>query len=205
MVAFRTAQSAQAAVAAAGELGFPVALKTSDETHRHRMDQAGVRVSLQNPAHVAAAYEVLSSIAGPTVYVQQMAHPSRTGVATEFGIAADPSFGALVSFGIGGLATELLGDRAFRAVPLTDVDAEELIGAPRAAPVLDGYRGARPVDRAPLVDLALRLSMLADDLPEVTALDLRPVLAGPEGIAVTGALGRIGPPPARPDLRRRLT
>jgi len=205
VVAFRTADSTTTAVAAAEELGFPVALKTSDQTHRHRMDQAGVRVSLQNSAHVAAAYEVLSSIAGPEVYVQQMAEPDRTGVATEFGIAADPSFGALVSFGIGGLATELLGDRAYRAVPLTDVDAVELIAAPRAAPVLDGYRGARPVDRAPLVDLALRLSMLADDLPEVTALDLRPVLAGPGGIAVTGALGRIGPPPARPDLRRRLS
>jgi acyl-CoA synthetase (NDP forming)/GNAT superfamily N-acetyltransferase len=205
VVSFRAVDSAADAVAAAEDLGFPVALKTSDETHRHRMDQAGVRVSLATQGHVEAAYEVLRSIGGPHVYVQRMAEPDKTGVATEFGITADPSFGALVSFGISGLATELLGDRAFRAVPLTDVDAAELINSPRAAPVLDGYRGSAPVDRAPLADLALRLSSLADDLPEIAAIELRPVLAGPGGIAVTGARGRIGPPPARPDLRRRLS
>jgi len=64
--------------------------------------------------------------------------------------------------------------------------------------------GAAPIDRGALVDVAVRLSALADDLPEIGALHLRPVLAGPGGIAVTGATGRIGPPPARPDERRRL-
>jgi len=77
------------------------------------------------------------------------------------------------------VATELLDDRAYRAVPLTDVDAAELISAPRAAPLLTGYRGTRVVAREPLIDLALRLSTLADDLPEVSDLQLRPVLAGP--------------------------
>ena len=79
-------------------------------------------------------------------------------MSTVFAISADPSFGVLVSFGIGGVATELLDDRAYRAVPLTDVDAAELISAPRAAPLLNGYRGARVVAREPLIDLALRLS-----------------------------------------------
>ncbi len=109
-----------------------------------------------------------------------------------------------MSFGIGGVATELLDDLAYRAVPLTDADAADLIGAPRAAPLLDGYRGARVVPRAPLIDLALRLSALADDLPEVANLQLRPVLAGPAGVGVTGATGRIGPPLTALDLRRRL-
>ena len=58
-----------------------------------------------------------------------------------FRITADPSFGALVSFGIGGVATELFDDLAYRAVPLTDADAADLIAAPRAAPLLHGYRG----------------------------------------------------------------
>lgn len=117
---------------------------------------------------------------------------------TVFGVTADPSFGALVSFGIGGLATELLGDHAYRAVPLTDTDAEDLIAAPRAAPLLQGLR------REGLVDLALRLSQLADDLPEISAVQLGPVVVSPAGVQVTRAGGRIGPPPARPDVRRRL-
>ena len=110
----------------------------------------------------------------------------------------------LVTFGIGGVATELLDDRAYRAVPLTDVDAWELISAPRAAPLLDGYRGTRVVAREPLIDLALRLSTLADDLPEVSDLELRPVLAGPAGMAVTSGTARIGPAVVQPHVNRRL-
>ena len=117
-------------------------------------------------------------------------------------ISADPSFGVLVSFGIGGVATELLDDRAYRAVPLTD--AWELISEPRAAPLLDGSWGARVVAREPLIDLALRLSTLADDLPEVSALELRPVLAGPAGVAVTSGTARIGPAVVQPHVKRRL-
>ena len=151
-----------------------------------------------------AAYESLSAIAGPWLYVQARSPRDRAEVPTVFRITADPSFGALVSFGIGGMATELLDDRAYRAVPLTDADAADLIVAPRAAPLLDGYRGARVVPREPLIDLALRLSALADDLPEVVELQLQPVLAGPAGIAVTGATGRIGPPSDFDDGRRRM-
>ena len=134
-----------------------------------------------------------------------MAPRDHAEVSTIFGITSDPSFGALISFGIGGIATELLNDRAYRAVPLTDVDAADLISAPRAAPLLDGYRGTQPVAPEPLVDLALRLSALADDLPEVAELQLHPVLCGPTGIAVTSATGRIGPPSAQFDTRRRLS
>ena len=151
-----------------------------------------------------AAYHDLSSIAGPWLTVQAMAPPDRADVSTVFAISADPSFGVLVSFGIGGVATELLDDRAYRAVPLTDVDAWELISAPRAAPLLDGYRGARVVAHQPLIDLALRLSTLADDLPVVLDLELRPVLAGPAGVAVTSGTCRIGPALAQPHVKRRL-
>jgi hypothetical protein len=125
-------------------------------------------------------------------------------VPTVFRITADPSFGALVSFGIGGVATELLEDRAYRTVPLTDVDAADLIAAPGAAPLLDGYRGAEVVPKEPLIDLALRLSALADDVPELVGLQLQPVLAGPAGIAITGATGIIGPPSEFDDWRRRM-
>ena len=98
----------------------------------------------------------------------------------------------------------MLDDRAYRAVPLTDADAWELISAPRAAPLLDGYWGARVIAREPLIDLALRLSTLADDLPEVAALELRPVLAGPAGVAVTSGTAQIGPALTQPHVKRRL-
>jgi acyl-CoA synthetase (NDP forming) len=158
---------------------------------------------LSSAAHLRAAWPGLVELSGPRVYVQRMVPPERSGLATVFGIRADPSFGGLVSFGLGGLATELLDDRAYRAVPLTDVDAKDLIDGPRAAPLLDGYRGSRAVDRAALVDLALRLSAMADDLPDLVELRLQPVLAGPAGISVTGVTGRLGRP-MRLDERRRL-
>jgi acyl-CoA synthetase (NDP forming) len=204
LVRYRSIGSAAEAVAAADAIGYPVALKSFDDSLRHRMDRAGVRLGLTNAEQVIAAYHDLSWIAGPWLTVQAMAPPDRADVSTVFAISADPSFGVLVSFGIGGMATELLDDRAYRAVPLTDVDAWELISAPRAAPLLDGYRGARVVAHQPLIDLALRLSTLADDLPEVSDLELRPVLAGPAGVAVTSATGRIGPSLAQPDTTRRL-
>jgi len=204
LVDFQSVGSAAEAVTAAARIGYPVVLKSFDESLRHQLDQSGVRLGLSNSEQVKAAYDDLSAVAGPWLYVQAMAPRDRAVVATEFRISADPSFGALISFGIGGVATELLDDRAYRAVPLTDADAADLIGAPRAAPLLDGYRGTRIVAREPLIELALRLSVLADDLPEVSQLQLLPVLAGPSGIAVTSGTGRIGPRPAQPDARRRL-
>ena len=104
------------------------------------------------------------------------------------------------------MATELLGDRAYRAVPLSTVDAAELIRAPRAAPLLSGYRGESPVQLDALEDLALRLNRLAEDLPEVRSLVLDPVLAGPDGVAVSGARIVLGPPPTREEAGpRRLS
>jgi hypothetical protein len=201
---YRTVGSAVEAIAAAEEIGYPVSLKSFDDSLRHRIDQSGVRLGLTNSDQLADAYDDLSSIAGPRLHVQAMAPRDHAEVSTVFAISADPTFGVLVSFGIGGVATELFDDRAYRAVPLTDVDAAELISAPRAEPLLNGYWGAGVVARAPLIDLALRLSTLADDLPEVSELQLRPVLAGPIGVAVTSGTCRIGPALAQPHVKRRL-
>ncbi len=201
---FRVVNTADEAVAAAVELRHPVVLKVVDETYRHRDDRVGVRLAVRDDASVRAAFAELASLAGPPVYVQSMADDDRSTVGTVFGVTADPSFGALVSFGLGGMATELLDDRAYRAVPLTDVDAADLIDGPRAAPLLRGYRGSAPVDVNALADLALRLSALADDLPEVVSLSLRPVLVGPAGLRVAGTAARIGPPPQWGDTVRRM-
>jgi acyl-CoA synthetase (NDP forming)/RimJ/RimL family protein N-acetyltransferase len=126
------------------------------------------------------------------------------GVATRITTSEDPSFGAIVSFGLADVAAELLDDRGYRLAPLTDVEAAELVRAVRTAPLLLGHQGAEPVDTGALEDLLLRASRLADDLPEVARLDLEPVLAGPAGAVVRGARLRLAGPPGRhaEDARR---
>jgi len=125
------------------------------------------------------------------------------GVDTVLRVHDDRSFGALISFGVGGVATDLLADRAYAVVPLTSLDAAELIGGPRAFPLLAGYAGATPADLPALVELALRLSRLADDLPEVVECGLDPVVAADTGAAVLAADIRIAPPIARDDRGAR--
>ena len=96
-------------------------------------------------------------------------------------------FGPLVVFGLGGPATEALPGPAVRLTPLTDTDADALIGSVRAAPSLPGRDGSPAADVARLRELLLRVSRLADDLPEITELDLSPVIAKPHGVFVAGA------------------
>jgi acyl-CoA synthetase (NDP forming) len=191
------ASDADAAVAAAEELGFPVVLKSTRDRLRHRADLTGVRLDLGSPSVVRVAYEDLRELSGSDeVYVQRMATRGHSCV---IGLVDDPSFGTLVSFGLSGVASELLEDRACRAVPLSDVDVSALVRAPRAAPLLAGYRGDQPVDLGALEDLVHRVATLAEDLPEVRELSLEPVLASPEGARVTGARLTIGHPTPWPD------
>ncbi len=115
----------------------------------------------------------------------------------------DHLFGPLVVFGLGGAATELLADRAARLTPLTDVDADQLIRSIRGAPLLLGQHGSPGVDAGALRDLLLRVSRLADDLPEVTELDLNPVIARADGVFVADARVRAAPyQPQDPFLRK---
>ncbi|MFZ5851037.1 MAG: GNAT family N-acetyltransferase [Actinomycetota bacterium] len=207
--------NAAQAVAAADQLGYPVVLKTLARGLRHRTDLGGVRLGIASAADLRAEYAALvarvreavqSAGAGEdaeTCVVQPMAGP---GVAVTVGSAEDPAFGPVVSFGLAGLATELLGDRAWRIPPLTDVDAAELVRAVRAAPLLLGYRGAEPVDVPALEELLLRVSRLAEEIPELARLQLDPVVVGRDGLVVVDATGRLAPPRVRTDLPgRRLT
>ena len=95
-----------------------------------------------------------------------------------FAVTEDPLFGPLVSFGLAGAPSELLGDRSYGIPPLTDLDAGAMISGLRSAPLLYGYRGSDPVDVDAVQDLILRLASMKDDLPEIAELDLEPVLVG---------------------------
>lgn len=188
---FASATSEAQAVAAADDLGYPVAVKATREQWRHRPDLGGVRLDLDAADAVRRAYRDLAATSGdPLLYVQKMA---TKGIGCTVGLQDDPSFGSLISFGLGGLIPRLLGDRAYRVLPLTEDEAVELIDAPKAAPLLSGYRGTPAVDKAALVDLVQRVSALGDDLLEIRELVCEPVLASATGVALTDARVRIGP------------
>lgn len=192
------------AVTAAHDLGYPVALKTVAAHLQHRSDLGGVRLNVDDEAEMRGAYTAMADRLGPGsavhFVVQRMAP---TGVACVLRSVEDPLFGPIVSFGLGGVATELLDDWSHGVPPLTDVDLRELVRSVRAAPLLFGHRGSAPVAVEPLEDLLARVARLADDLPEVAALELNPVLVGASGLAVLGARAALAHPPARTDRAAR--
>jgi len=126
------------------------------------------------------------------------------GVETIVGVVQDPVFGPLVVFGLGGVTTDVLGDRSARLTPLTDADAKAMIGELRAAPLLLGRAGSYSVDTAGLADVLTRVSRLADDLPEVAELDLNPVIARRDGVQAVDVRVRVAPAAPRDPFLRQL-
>jgi acyl-CoA synthetase (NDP forming) len=190
------------AATAAGELGYPVAVKATAPALRHRPELGTIRLDIADEDELVAAFGAMRAKLGADagLAVQAMAPP---GVAAVIRTADDPSFGALVSFGLGGVATDVLGDHRFRAPPLTDRDAAELVRSVRAAPLLFGYRGSEPVDTDAVEELLLRVARLADDLPQVAQLELNPVVVAAKGAHVLDATVRVAPPAARLDMGPR--
>ncbi|MEU5412802.1 bifunctional acetate--CoA ligase family protein/GNAT family N-acetyltransferase [Streptomyces clavifer] len=198
------APDAEAAVNAAGRLGYPVALKTTAPHLRHRADLGGVRLDLVNESALRRAYEELTDLLGTPVELRPVVQAmAPRGVDTVVRASIDAAAGAVLSFGLAGAPSELLGDTAHRLVPATDRDAAELIRSIRAAPVLFGWRGSAPADTAALEELLLRVSRLVDDHPEVVSVALEPVVVATQGLTVLGASVRLAPPPARTDLGPR--
>ncbi|MFJ7494734.1 GNAT family N-acetyltransferase [Streptomyces sp. NPDC097727] len=194
----------EAAVAAAAQLGYPVALKTTAPHLRHRADLGGVRLDLANEGALRRAYGELTDLLGKPAELQPVVQAmAPRGVDTVVRATIDPAAGAVLSFGLAGAPSELLGDTAHRLVPATDRDVAELIRSIRAAPVLFGWRGAAPVDTEALEELLLRVSRLVDDHPEVVSIALEPVVVATQELTVLGASVRLSPPPARTDLGPR--
>jgi acyl-CoA synthetase (NDP forming)/GNAT superfamily N-acetyltransferase len=196
------AATADEAVDAARRVEFPVVLKTTAAGVLHKTDVGGVRLDLTGPDEVrTAADELLSRLAGGVV-VQPMV---RAPVELVAGVTRADAVGPVAMVGLGGVWTDLLQDRAFGLVPLTEHEPAALLRSLRCAPVLEGFRGAPPVAVGTVEDLLLRLSALAADLPEVAELDLNPVLVGPAGVTVVDARVRLAEPVAVPDeLSRHL-
>jgi len=181
------------------ELGSaPVAIKVVSRDVIHKTDAGGVKLNVADEAAVRQAYAEI--VAGCTRYLQQ--HEKRDpaiagvlvtpmapkgGVEVIIGVVRDPSYGPVLMFGLGGVLVEVLKDVVFRSLPLTAEDAHSMLGEIRAAKILDGVRGAPPIDKEALVELMLAISQLCTAFPEIDELDLNPVLAYPNGVGILDA------------------
>ncbi|OIJ97014.1 acyl-CoA synthetase [Streptomyces sp. MUSC 14] len=198
------APTADAAAEAARTLGYPVALKATAPHLRHRADLGGVRLDLADEEQLRRSYAELTELFGAPEELRPVVQGmAPRGVDTVVRAVIDPAAGAVLSFGLAGAASQLLGDMAHRLIPVTDREATSLVRAIRTAPLLFGWRGSTPVDTPALEELLLRVSRLVDDHPEVVAVTLEPVVVAPHGVGVLGATVRLAPPPARDDLGPR--
>ena len=190
MVDFLRADDAGAAVAAAAGFGGHVVIKADVPGLLHKTAAGAVELDLRGADEARAAMRRLQDrfagrLSGAIV------EPMITGVETIVGVVQEPVFGPVVVFGLGGVATEVLGDRVARLAPLTTADADDLIHSIRAAPALLGHGGQPPADIGALRDTLLRVSCLAGDLPQVAELDLNPVIARPDGVIAVDARIRV--------------
>ena len=180
------AKSPEEAVAAAGALGYPVALKIVSPQVIHKFDVGGVRLHLADAAAVRRAYrDILAAVkkAHPGaemagVLVQKM---GGKGKETILGMTRDPLFGPLLMFGLGGTYVELFRDVTFSVAPVSEAWAGHMLRELKGFPILAGYRGEAPADLEAAAQCLERLSQLVLEFPELKELDINPLLVFEEG------------------------
>jgi len=202
-------ETAEAAVALAEKMGYPVVLKIVSPDILHKTEAGGVIVGVNDAAGVrsgfeqilksAKAYKSDAKISG--VQVQQMLPSGAQEVI--IGAVTDQSFGKLVAFGLGGVLVEVLKDVTFRLAPATREDALSMLDGIAAAEMLKGVRGSEPVDRDALAGIIENVSALISDFPEISEVDLNPVFATPKGATAVDL--RILVDFAQPEPREKRT
>ncbi|MGH2656942.1 MAG: acetate--CoA ligase family protein, partial [Actinomycetota bacterium] len=176
-VAAASAGSEEEALAGAERIGWPVALKTAEASHKSEVD--GVRLGIGDQTGVVGAYREVAGRLGPRITVAAMSPP---GVELALGVVRDRQFGPLVLVAAGGALIEVLGDRRMALPPIDEPRARSLIDRLAVRPLLDGVRGAPAADLDAVGQALVRLSVLATDLGDlIEALDVNPLVAGPDG------------------------
>jgi acetyltransferase len=190
VVPSRHARNEEEAVAAARQLGVPVAVKMNSPDVTHKSDVGGVVLgAADEPAVRKACRDISMAVkrAGGRdegVLVSAMAP---AGAEVIVGVAKDLQFGHAVMFGMGGVLVEALGDVSFRIVPLAEKDAAEMVDGIRGARLLHGYRGAKPADVGAIRRLLLQVSEFVARRPEIEELDLNPVIVHEKGLQIVDA------------------
>ena len=206
----RIATTREQAIAAAKATGYPVAMKIHSPGITHKSDVGGIRLNLVNSRQLANAYDDMLeqvSAARPKAHIMGVNIQPMLRFANQrevlVGIKRDDAFGPVIAFGAGGTAVEAIHDIALALPPLNPVLGEALIQATQIRSVLAGYRDVPGVDRATLIDILQRVSMMACLLPWIEEMDLNPVLAHPLGAAVVDARVVINSTAPLTDLRYR--
>ncbi|MGH3498903.1 MAG: acetate--CoA ligase family protein [Nocardioidaceae bacterium] len=185
-VASRPASDIDAVLRAANLVGWPVVLKTDEPGVVHKSDVSGVVIGLDDPVSVREAYARLRAVLGPRAVVQR-----HIGEGTEaaLGVVRDPLLGPMVLLAAGGTLVELMNQRAVALPPVNEARAAAMLERLPFAALLDGVRGRPPGDRRALVAAVVALSTLAVELGGcLEALDVNPLVVGPEGAVAVDAL-----------------
>lgn len=178
----RTALTEAEAVTCAEALGYPVVLKLCSQTLTHKTDVGGVRLDLPDAAAVRTAWhgirDSVTRLAGPQhfggVTVQRMI--SSQGVELILGAKRDAQFGPVVLFGSGGVRVHVLDDTALDLAPLSPAQAMQLIARTRAHRLLQGVRGGTAADVPRLAELVARFSRILTSLPQISEMEINPLL-----------------------------
>lgn len=203
VLASRRVSTEAEALAAAEELGWPVAVKSTDDLLRHRADLGGVRLDVHTPAELRDVVATMSRASGTADGVLEIQAMAPTGAACVIRGAEDQLLGPVLSFGLGGDAVELLGDVSHRIPPLTSADVADMVRSVRASPRLLGHRGLPRLDLEALEALLARVSVLIDDLPEIAEIVINPALVAACGVTVLSVTVDVAHP-VRADGGRRV-
>ena len=194
------------AVATATKIGFPVVLKGLGTRLTHKTERGLVHTHLKTNADVQSAAEGIKRNAGDDLegyLVQPLVQGKREWIA---GLSHDKQFGPVIMFGAGGILTEAISDVAFRLAPLSSEDALEMIHEIKSAPLLQEFRGEKKVDRSQIIRVLTGLSALSADHPEISEVDINPLISTPNGdLTAVDALVVVKDPPEDPSLSRRVT
>jgi len=200
------ATSKKEAVQMSEQVGFPVVLKVVSLDIIHKSEAGGVKVNLQTAAEIEKAYDdILASAAKkcPAAKIQGIAvqHMAPAGTEVIIGMTKDSQFGATLMFGLGGIFVELLKDVSFRVVPLSKLDASEMIKEIKGYNLLTGFRGQPAVDIGALEEMLLQVSQFIESNPQISELDLNPVLAYTKGAIAVDARINVEEPVVKPKVQ----
>ncbi|HEX9877267.1 MAG TPA: acetate--CoA ligase family protein [Gammaproteobacteria bacterium] len=200
------ATSAAEAAKIAAAIGYPVVMKIVSPDILHKTEAGGVLIGVADDAAAKAGFESIMSktkaykadakLVG--VQIQQMVSGGQEVIV---GAVTDPSFGKLVAFGLGGILVEILKDITFRLAPATRTDALSMLDGIKAAEILKGVRGAKPVEREALAKIIVNVSELTADFPQIKEIDLNPILADSKGATAVDALISVDFTPPKPVYR----
>lgn len=190
----RTAPDAGAAVRAAADIGFPVVAKLCGEGIAHKTERGLVRLALADADAVhRAASELLAAATPDDGPVEVLVAPMLSGTRELIaGVVTDAQFGLCVMVGVGGVLAEAIADVAFRLVPVTRVDAHEMIDDLASQALLESVRGEPRVDRDALADILVGLSAAAESDDRILAIDVNPLIVVDGRPVAVDALVEIG-------------